>query len=378
MKKIPFFRASIDNKEEELILKVLFNQNSNIIETFETDIKKYFNSKYAVLTNNGTSALHLALCAMGIKRADKIICSVNSFPDIPEVIRHFDAEPIPVDIDENTLNIDINKFEETLIKNKHKKLKAAFINHVAGYSSKMDEIYALAKQYNIKIIDDASRAIGTTYKGKLIGSIKDSFVSCFRINPQFQNSVAVAGFFTTNDEEVNEQAKIIRSNGIINHFNVNQNALNYMYDVFEIGQKYDIGAISAAFAKAQFEKIDIFTKRRRDIAKMYHERLKECPHIFLPKLNDEGIYTQFIIKIDKNRDNFARQLMEFGINTALHYIPIHFLTYYKQKYGFKVNEFPGALKTYQQILSLPIYADLKDEEVEYICEKISFIANNSV
>ncbi|NLY03984.1 MAG: DegT/DnrJ/EryC1/StrS aminotransferase family protein, partial [Campylobacter sp.] len=105
MQEIPFFRPSVDNKELDLIKKVLFNPNLDMVNKFENDVANYFGSKYAISTNNGTAAQHLTLCAMDIKRADKIICSVNSFPSVAEVIRHFDAEPIFVDINEYDFNI---------------------------------------------------------------------------------------------------------------------------------------------------------------------------------------------------------------------------------------------------------------------------------
>ncbi|CZE47253.1 DegT/DnrJ/EryC1/StrS family aminotransferase [Campylobacter geochelonis] len=378
MENIPFFRPLVDEREANLINEALFDSNINMINSFEKEIKNYFNSDFGISTNNGTSAMHLALCAMDIKRADKIICSVNSFPNVAEVIRHFDAEPIPVDINEDDFNINIDSFEATLKKNNHKKLKAAFISHVGGQSANMDEIYAIAKEYNIKIIDDASRAMGATYKGAKLGSIKDSFISCFQVNPQIDGFIATSGFFTTNDEEIASRAKLVRNHALISNSSSKDGNLNYIYDVLEIGQKYDLSPLCAAFSRAQFAKTEQFIKRRKEIAAIYNKELSTCPHVTTPTASNEHIYTQYIIKIDKNRDNFARQLKEFGINVALHYIPIHLLTYYKQKYGFKVNDFPTSLRVYQQVLSLPIYADLKDEEVNYICDKVKFVAKNSV
>ncbi|MSN97084.1 DegT/DnrJ/EryC1/StrS aminotransferase family protein [Campylobacter sp. FMV-PI01] len=377
MNNIPFFRADIDQTEGDLIKESLFNSDIDMIDSFEDDVKKYFSTKFVVSTSHGTSAQHLALCAMDIKRADKVICSVNSFPGVAEVIRHFDAEPILVDINEHDFNISIKSFEETLKKYNHKKLKAAFITHVAGLSAQMDEIYDLAQKYDIKIIDDASRAMGATYKGQKIGSIKDSHISCFQINPQFEKAIATAGFFTTNDEEIMKRAKLIRSHGIVSNLTKDGN-LDYIYDVVDIGQRYDLNGICAAFAKAQFKKTSNFIQKRQNIAKIYDQELKDCPHVEIPIKTPEHIYTQYIIKIDKNRDNFARQLKDFGINVSLHYIPIHLLTYYKQKYGFKVNDFPSSLKVYQQVLSLPIYANLREDEAYYICDKVKFIAKNSV
>lgn len=377
MQEIPFFRPSINEKEFELIKKTLENPNLDMVLSFENDIKAYFNSKFAVTTNNGTAALHLALCAMDIKRGDKIMCSVNSFPSIAEVIRHFDAEPIFVDINENNFNINPKSFEKTIKENIHKKLKAAFITHVAGLSADMDSIYEIAKKYDLKIIDDASRAAGALYNGKIIGSFDESIISCFQINPQFYKAVATAGFFVTNDEDINKRAKLIRSHAITSNPS-KDGSLDYIYDVTEIGQRYDLNGICAAYSKAQFEKNNNFIERRKEIAKIYDKELENCPHVTIPVSYKEHIYTQYIVKIDKNRDNFARGLKDQGINVSLHYIPLHLLSYYKQKYGYSVNKFPTALKVYQQVLSLPMFAAMSDDEVYKVCEKVNFVAKNRV
>ncbi|QKF64865.1 DegT/DnrJ/EryC1/StrS family aminotransferase [Campylobacter corcagiensis] len=375
MQEIPFFRPAIDDKELNLIKKSLENPDLDMALLFENDIKNYFGSEFAISTNNGTAALHLALCALDIKRADKIICSVNSFPSIAEVIRHFDAEPIFVDIDEDSFNINPASFEKAIKENSSKKLKAAFITHVAGVSADMDAIYEISQKYGIKIIDDASRAAGALYNGKKIGSFKESVISCFQINPQFYKAIATAGFFVTNDEEINSRAKLIRSHAITSNPS-KDGSLDYIYDIKEIGQRYDLNSICAAFAKVQFEKNSNFIKRRQEIAKIYDKELENCPFVKTPIPYKNHIYTQYIIKIDKNRDNFAKNLKEQGINVSLHYIPLHLLTYYKQKYAHKVNRYPTALKVYQQVLSLPIFAAMSDEEVYKVCEKVKFVAKN--
>ena len=378
MKNIKFFKAHIDKLERELIEQALCDSESKFVNSFEDDIKNFFSVKHAVATNNGTNAIHLALCAMDIKRGDKIICSVNSFPNIASCIRQFDAEPILVDIDTNSFNISPTALEKAVKVFKHKKLKCAFITHVGGLSADMDEIYEIANSENIKIIDDASRAMGATYKGKKIGSIKNSYISCFQINPQAQDAISTAGFFTTNDDDIAKQAFLLRNNGFVSDDFDKDGNLKYIYDIKQIGHKFDINSINAAYAKAQLAKTNFFIKRRAHIAKIYTTELCDCPHITLPVAKDEHIYSQYIIKVDKNRDDFAREMIKNGINVSLHYIPIHLLSYYKKKYGYKVNDFPNALKVYQQILSLPIYAALSDDEVYYICKTVKEIASKRV
>lgn len=377
MRDIPFFRSHITEREHELVNECLDKNAIHMVVDLENKIKEYFGVKHALTTNNGTAAKHLALCAMDLKRGDKIICSVNTFPSVAQVIRHFDAEPIFVDINEDDFNINPVELKKVLKEQNHKKLKAAFITHVGGQSADMDAIYEIAKEFDIKIIDDASRAMGATYDGKLIGTL-DSYMSCFQINPQIQNAIASTGIILTNDDEMAKRAKLVRSHAIVTDSFDKDGNLGYVYDVVDIGQKYDLNSLCAAFSIAQFEKLEMFINRRKEIAAIYDEELKDCPHVTTPVIKRDHIYTQYIIKIDKNRDGFARELRDRGVNIGLHYIPLHLLSYYKSKYNLRVNDFPAALKVYQQVLSLPIYAALSNDEVKYICDTIKAVAKTRV
>lgn len=376
MREIPFYKPTITERESELIEEALHSENAtDTVAKFEEKIKEYFGAKFVVTTNNIAAAHHLALSAMDTKRGDKVICSVNSFPSVAQAVRHFDAEPIFVDIDEDDFNISPEALEKVLKEQNHKKLKCAFISHIAGQSARLDEIKAICEKYGIVVLDDANRGIGLTYNGKKVGS--DSFLSCFQTNSRVQNPISTVGFFTTNDEEVYKKAKLLRNYALVNGID-KFGSLSYIYDVVDIGLKYDINSINAAFSIAQLEKTDELIKRRKKIAEIYDKELKECHNITTPVKKREHIYTQYIIKINKNRDSFARELLERGIHTSLHYIPIHLLSYYKNKYSLKVNDFPNALKAYQQVLSLPIYHSLSDEEVQYICNMVKEISKSRV
>ncbi|WP_103644394.1 DegT/DnrJ/EryC1/StrS family aminotransferase [Campylobacter concisus] len=376
MREIPFYRPTITERESELIEEALHSENTtNIVARFEEKLKEYFGAKFVVTTNNIAAAHHLALSALDTKRGDKVICSINAFPSIAQAVRHFDAEPIFVDVDEEDFNICPDALEKVLKEQNHKKLKCAFISHIAGQSARMDEITAVCEKYGVKILDDANRGMGLTYNGKKVGS--DSFLSCFQTHSRVQNPISTVGFFTTNDEEIYKRAKLLRNYALVNGID-KFGSLSYIYDVVDIGLKYDINSINAAFSIAQLERTDKLIQRRQEIAKIYDKEIGECHNITIPVKKREHIYTQYIIKINKNRDGFARELLEHGIHTSLHYIPIHLLSYYKNKYSLKVNDFPNALKNYQQVLSLPIYHSLSDEEVQYICGKVKEISKTRV
>ncbi|MDR2636041.1 MAG: DegT/DnrJ/EryC1/StrS aminotransferase family protein [Campylobacteraceae bacterium] len=377
MREIPFYKPMVDKLELAYISEVLDGDKPSKIDQLEINAAKFVGAQHAVATYNGTAAMHLAMCAMDIKRGDRFICSVNSSPAIAEVIRHFDAEPIFVDINADDFNIDVNKLEQTLIKEAHKKLKGIFVSHIAGQPADMDAIYELANAHHVKVVDDATNAFGATYNGKKIGAM-DSAISCFRFSQRLKYSTASGGMLTMADNELHERAKLLINHAIVGNGWDKFGNLGYIYDVVDIGVKYDINEISAAYILAQLTKVNKIITRRKKIAAVYNKAFENCQNIKTPVVKRDHIYTQYIVKVNKNRDGFAKHLREEGIFTGLHYIPLHLLSYYKTKYGLKVNDFPTALANYQQILSLPIYAAMSDDDVEYVCETVKRIADHRV
>jgi dTDP-4-amino-4,6-dideoxygalactose transaminase len=373
MKEIPFYLPSIDQNEKNLIQEVLSLKGASKIEELEDLICEYVGCKYAVATSSWSGAMHLSMFALELKRGDKILCSVNAHPAVPEAVRHFDAEPIFVDIEPDSFNMDPKKLREALEKHYHKKLKAVIVTHVGGQSSDMDAIYEIANEYGIRVIDDASMALGSTYKGEKIGTTGSS-ITTFGFSSKMKSSIANAGVIATDDEAIFERAKLIRHHAIEAKEWDKYGNIGYVYDVVDIGIGYESSELDSAFCIAQLQKADEQIQRRREIAELYNRELSGVAHISLPQNIREHTYSLYIIKVDKNRDDFARTLKEKGIYTGLHFVPLHLLTYYKQKYSLRVNDFPVALTNYQQILSLPCYTGLTDDDVKYICEQIKEIS----
>ena len=374
-KNIAIYKASIDNEELNQIRSVLESKNdlSKVIE-FEDSMKKFIGAKYAIATATSTAAIHLALSAIKLKRGDKILMSVNSFVNLPEVVRHFDAEPIFIDISMEDMNIDINKFEEALAENDSKKLRGAIITFVGGQTPDLDRIYDIAQKYGIILIEDCRSSLGAYYKGKRVGNLRAD-MTIFSTNPSNSKyAISRSGIIVTNNEEIASRAKLLRTHALTTTYDSYGN-LDYVYDVVDIGHKYDLSELDAAYALAQLNKTEKFIKRRKEIAKLYESRLSGVKHITILPHKEEHIFTQFIIKISRNRDAFARALKERGVSTGLNYIPLHLLSYYKNKYSIKITAFSNALNNYQQILSLPIYAGLTDEEVNYVCDQVISVAS---
>ncbi|WP_104721642.1 DegT/DnrJ/EryC1/StrS family aminotransferase [Helicobacter mesocricetorum] len=376
MKKIPYFIPDITEVEKSTIAKVLENPSDDIVCEFEEEFKKYINVKYAISAVSGSAAFHLCLFAMDIKRGDKIICSVNCHPMFPEMIRHFDAEPIFVDIQEDTFEISFDKAQAIIQNNISKKLRAIVISHIAGQVCEMECFYQLAQKYNIKVIEDATMALGLTHKGIKIGNHK-SYATIFSIVLDSFNPVAQAGVLTTEDEKLANAAILLRYHGIVSE-RVTSMRPQYLYDVIGIGNKYNISYLDTALCMGQLRRIGFIIKKRQEIAKHYIQSLKNAPHLSMPVVKREHIFFHFIIKIDKNRDHFAKELKDCGIETALHFVPLHLLTYYKSKYGLRISDFPISLKNYQQILSLPIYSAMSEEDVDYVCKQVLRLANGRV
>lgn len=372
-KEIPFYTPPIGIEEKHYIEEVLGYADGSKIEVLEDRFQKYIGSKYALAVNSGTAALHLAMCALDLKRGDKVVCSVNSFPDLPEVVRHFDAEPIFVDCEADTYNIDLKKLDTVLAKNKSKKLRAVIVNHMAGQTTDLERLYEIAESHNVKVIEDASDAMGATYKGKRVGNT-GADITTFSFAPHLNKSIVQGGVFVTDDETLYERAKLFRTHAINNEKGGSYHEIDYLYDVIDIGWKYDMSELDAAFCLAQFEKLDACLERRSEIADQYLEKLRALPHVKLPENRGEHLFRHFIVEIDKNRDHFARELKKEGISIGLHYIPLHFMAYYKQKYGLRVYDFPTALTVYQKVMSLPIYSSLEDGDIDYICDVVKRVA----
>lgn len=372
--QIPFYRYESSKEAYSNVSDVLDGEDIDQISMLESEFLSYIGSKYAIATTNGSSAMHLAMLALDLKRGDKVICSVNAHPNVPEVVRHFDAEPIFIDIDPKTYNIDLKKLDAYLATNHAKKLKAVVITHIAGVATNLKEVYAIAKKYDIRVVEDAQNALGATYDGHKIGSHKAD-ITCFSFSTHLKKNACNGGVLVTNNDEIYQRARLLTSHGMT----MKADSLGYLYDIVDIGFDYNISALDAAYARAYLEELDENLLKIKEIATKYNEKLQGVKHITLPDTtNLEHPYLLYIIEIDKNRDSFALELKKEGVDVGLHYIPLNFLTYYKNKYSLKINDFPNALKSYQKILSLPLFATMSDEEVEFVIKKVKLVASHRV
>jgi dTDP-4-amino-4,6-dideoxygalactose transaminase len=295
--KIPFSKFVNNVDTHSKVSDVLDGDDLNQVAELESEFAEYIGVDYAHATSHGTSALHLAMLAIDLKRGDKVVCCVNAFPNVPEVVRHFDAEPVFIDIEPNSYNINLDLLESYLDANKSKKLKAVIVTHVAGITTDLDRLYSMAKIYDVKIIEDACEALGATYKGKKIGSTGGD-ITCFNFSSYLKKNVCNGGMLVTNDTEIIHRAKLLSGHGIVK----NESSLDYIYDVIDIGNDYSLSELNAAYIRGLIKSQDKNIQRQKEIAQMYNKGLESVSHITIPDItHSEHPYSLYIIKVDKRK-----------------------------------------------------------------------------
>ena len=361
--KIPFRKITIPSSLTQSIQSGIEAGAFAASEALEADVAKMHGSTYALATSSSTSALHLAMCALDLKRGDKVLCSINSFVDVPEVVRHFDAEPIFVDTLPGSYAINPEKLKAAAEKIQGKKLRAVIVGHPGGHRAPMEAIREVADAYGLKVIEDATERVGVADVGQW------SDMAVIGLGSKVDNTID-GGILLTDTETYHERAKLLRNHGMV----YTSEETTYLYDVLEIGCQYRMQEFSALYCRALLDETQAALSRRRAIAEIYFRELKSVQNVVLPSQDDDHLYTQFIIEIGTNQDRFARMLKEAGIEVGLQYIPLNFTQYYKEKYRLKVFDFPAALEAYQKMMSLPIYPQMSDADVQHVCDAIKQVA----
>lgn len=333
---------------------------------FEQKFNQFIGSKNAVSMNSATAALHLALKAIGLKRGDEVIVPTMTFIATAEVVTYFDATPVLCDCEESTHNIDVSKIEALITD----KTKAIIPVHFGGQPCDMDEIYEIAKKYNLKIIEDAAHAIPSKYKGEYIGNLVGSDITCFSFYATKTLSTGEGGMATTSNDQYASSMKINRLHGISRDVWDRYSGGGWYYEVVDNGNKYNTTDINSSIGIEQLKKVEWMRDQRSNIAQKYNQGFKNS-NIILPYIKEdrETSWHLYVIKVN-NRDELYAKLKEAGIGASIHFIPVHKHPYYKDKYDYKEQDYPVANSVFEKSLSLPIYPALSDEEVNYIIAKV--------
>lgn len=367
--KIPFHKTHTTQAEISAVVETIesgwLTMGPKTME-FEKSFQSYIGSGFSVSFNSATAALHLALKAVGIKEKDEVILPTNTFIATAEVVTYFGAIPVLCDIDYATHNMDVHHLENLITP----KTKAIIPVHFAGQPCDMQEIYDLANEYQLKIIEDAAHALPSRYQGELIGSLKKSDITCFSFYATKTLSTGEGGMAVTNHEPFAQSMKINRLHGISRDVWDRDAGGSWYYEVLDNGNKYNTTDINAALGIEQLKKLEWMQERRKAIAEKYHAAFSNSriilPHI---KPDRETSWHLYVIKI-KNRDELYQKLKENGIATSVHFIPVHKQAYYKKRYGYQGQNYKVANQVFEESLSLPIYPDLAEKEIDYIIEKV--------
>jgi dTDP-4-amino-4,6-dideoxygalactose transaminase len=347
------------------------------VEALENEIAAYTQVKYAVGVSSGTDALLISLMSAGIFPGDLVITSPYTFFSTAGSIARLGATPVFVDIDNLTYNIDPEKLEKkisTLNAKERARLKAIVPVHIFGQCADMEDIISIAKSLGLVIIEDAAQAIGAGY-GFRDGSLKRvgsmGTYGCFSFFPSKNlGSFGDGGMVTTNNEKIYQELKIIRVHG---------SHPKYYHKV--IGGNFRLDALQAAILLVKFNYLDQWTEKRRENARIYRELFtkKDIGEVRLP-LENKGrhIYNQFVIKVDQKRDELRRYLLNQGIGCEIYYpVPLHIQECFRYL-GYRPEDCPVSMEAAAKTIALPIYPELKYEQIEFIVEKISSFYKDNI
>lgn len=330
------------------------------VDLFEEKFSDFVKSEEAVVTVNGTAALHLALETLKIGKEDEVIVPSMTFISSVNVIRYAGADPVFVDVCRDTYVMDAEKVEELITE----RTKAIMPVHLYGHPVDMDKIMELARKYNLKVIEDASEALGSKYKGKMVGTIGD--IGCFSFNGNKLITTGAGGMLVTNNQEFAHRAKFLSTQTKV----ITEDKGFYHP---EIGFNYRMPNLLAAFGVAQLENIETYLDHKRNHANKYNELLREIKGITLPAeknncSNSQWLYSIVVEEEFKcDRNNLIERLKEKGIDTRAFFKPVHLMPPYRE---FKYGNMEVTMELTEKGLNLPSSVGLKEEEIAFICDTI--------
>jgi len=357
VKKIKLFDPHTGKKEEEIVKKIIKSHfwasgsGNGLVKEFEEKFKNYVNAKECVAVSNGTAALHLALSMLDIKNKEVILPSLTFVSTAHAVVLN-GGKPVFADVDANSLCIDIKEIESKITKN----TKAILPVHFGGFPADLKKILKISKDFKIPIVEDAAHAAGSKYNGQKIGS-HGEFV-CFSFHPVKNLAMPSGGMISINGKKYKEIVKKLHAKrwcGITERVETS-------YNVKEMGWNYYMNEFSAGIGLEQLKKLDNMNKTRKEIAKKYDKKLnieKKIP------FNENCSYHIYWICI-KNRKKFRKKLDNEGIETGIHYKPVHYMDMYKIKLKLKITD-----NVSSELISIPIHPNLTEENIEKIIHIIN-------
>jgi dTDP-4-amino-4,6-dideoxygalactose transaminase len=361
-------KCSVDNKEFDAIKNVLeseFFGTGPKTKEFEDNLRSFFgNTEYdLVCTNTGTSAIQLALQACKFEKKSEILVPTLTYVASYQAITAAGYRPISCDIDEESGLLSIDDAKQRISSN----TKAIMLVHYNGYTGDLQGYYNFAKEHNLRVIEDAAHAFGSTYKDQLVGTTGD--IACFSFDGIKNITCGEGGMVISKDKNAINNIRDLRLLGVVGDSNKREKRKrSWDYDVEEQGWRYHMSDIMASIGIEQLKKFDKkFKKKRKELHLYYRTQLKDCQNITLFETDIKNVVPHiFPIKVKSNKvDILKKELKRNNIPTGLHYKPNHLLSYFKVRYSL-----PNAEKLYKELVTLPFHVDLTIDEVKNICQII--------
>ncbi|MFC1630128.1 UDP-4-amino-4,6-dideoxy-N-acetyl-beta-L-altrosamine transaminase [Patescibacteria group bacterium] len=374
-KFIPYGHQWIDNKDIKEVAKALktdwITQGSKIAE-FEKTVAKYCGAKYAVAVSSGTAALHLAYTVVGTKPGDEIITTPLTFAATANTIVHCGGEPVFVDVESDSLNINPELIEGSITS----KTKAIVPVDFAGHPCDYKDILKIAQKHKLLIIEDAAHALGSIYRGKKIGNFADMTILSF--HPVKAITTGEGGMVLTNNKSFYEKLKVLRHHGIIKK----PEKGGWYYEIENPGYNYRITDFQCVLGLSQLKKLDKFIKRRREIVAKYNQAFKDIKGIIIPKERNYVKSAWHIYPIQLNlqkikvdRRKIFENLRKERIMVQIHYIPLHLQPFYRKKFGYKKGDFPVAEKYYKRTVTLPLFPGITNKDLDRVVKTVKKLIN---
>lgn len=345
------------------------------IEELEKKLCEITGAKYCVVCSNGTAALHIACLAVGVGAGDEVITTPITFAASANCALYCGARPVFADINPETYNIDPESVKAVTTS----KSKAVVAVDFTGQSVELDELVSHCHEHGMVLIEDGAHVIGTKYKGRPNGSIAD--MTTFSFHPVKTVTAGEGGAVMTNSEEFYKKLLLYRSHGITRDSSLMTQEPDgpWYYQMLDLGYNYRMTDIQAALLLSQLNKLEMFSKRRKEIVARYNEAFASMSELFVQKEIPESDTTRHLYilrivpsKLRINRLQLFEALKAEGVVGNVHYIPTYYFPYY-QKLGYKKGLCPNAEKLYDEMMSLPLYYGMSDEDVESVIEAVKKI-----